>query len=433
MKIRLSLRLYFFLSVLLLGSIMAIGFSLLSVQYYIDGLDKGISVVMRDLAKTVDVEKGQPKNVAGFDVSNRWQDTPDIIQQRFISPPTEAGQLHKIREQSSIFSVPENIYFVVLFYSPQGEKRFVSRAFLEKDRPVTVDSSAPAKRLYLIFFTAIAAIVLFTFFLVMIMQRIAKPIEYLKEWAKSLNQNNLQKPLPDFTYNELNMLASLLQSSLFSAHQSLQREQHFLSYASHELRTPIAVIRSNVDLLQRLSEKTPLCEKQQLTLQRIQRAGLTMSNLTDTLLWLSRNDDQEVSREPINLHEKIKQLCADLDYLLNAKNVKVNIDSEDFEVNVEATACHIVLSNLIRNAYQHTQHGQVFIKQQGSRVTIINCNDNDAITKPISETNVKQAAFGCGYGLGLQLSEKIIKRHGWCYEIADDHGRYQVTVDFKFK
>tara|TARA_R110000751_G_scaffold91266_2_gene178823 strand:+ start:58060 stop:59304 length:1245 start_codon:yes stop_codon:yes gene_type:complete len=409
---------------------MAVGFSLLSVHYFIDGLDKGFSVVMSDLAKSVDVEEGEPKNIAGFNVSNRWQDTPDIIQQRFISPPTEVGKLQKIKEQSSIFAVPENIYFVILFYSPQGEKRFISRVMLEKDRPVIVGSSAPEKRLYLIIFTGVAAIGLFTFFLVMIMQKIAKPVESLKHWAKSLKQDNLQKPLPDFTYNELNLLASLLQSSLNSAHQSLQREQHFLSYASHELRTPIAVIRSNVDLLQRLSEKTPLCEKQQLTLQRIQRAGLTMSNLTDTLLWLSRNDEQEVTQEPINLYEKIKQLCADLDYLLNAKNVKVNIDSEDFVVNVEATACHIVLSNLIRNAYQHTQHGQVFIKQQGSRVTIINCNDNADSTAPISETNVKQAAFGCGYGLGLQLSEKIIKRHGWFYEIADVHGRYQVTVDF---
>lgn len=407
---------------------MAIGFSLLSVHYFIDGLDKGINVVMRDLAKTVEVEEGQPKNVAGFNVSNRWQDTPDIIQQHFISPPTEAGQLHKIREQSSIFFVPENIYFVVLFYSPEGEKRFVSRAFLEKDRPVSVDSSAPAKRLYLIFFTAIAAIVLFTFFLVMIMQKIAKPIEYLKEWAKSLNQNNLQKPPPDFTYNELNILASLVQSSLISAHQSLQREQRFLSYASHELRTPIAVIRSNVDLLQRLNEKTPLSDKQQLTLQRIQRAGLTMSNLTDTLLWLSRNDDQGVTREPIKLDDKIKRLRDELNYLLNGKNVEVNIDSEECEVNVEATACHIVLSNLIRNAYQHTQHGQVLIKQQGSRVTIINSNDS---TTQNSGADVKQPAFGYGYGLGLQLSEKLIKRHAWFYEIADVQGRYQVTVDFQ--
>ena len=40
----------------------------------------------------------------------------------------------------------------------------------------------------------------------------------------------------------------------------------------------------------------------------------------------------------------------------------------------------------------------------------------------------KQATIG--YGLGLQLSEKIIKRHNWSYEISDMPGRYEVTVDF---
>ncbi|MEL0649652.1 histidine kinase dimerization/phospho-acceptor domain-containing protein, partial [Pseudoalteromonas agarivorans] len=53
-------------------------------------------------------------------------------------------------------------------------------------------------------------------------------------------------------------------------------EQRFLSYASVELGTPISVILSNVELLNRLSEKAPLRDKQQLTLERIERAGLTM-------------------------------------------------------------------------------------------------------------------------------------------------------------
>ncbi|MDP5032389.1 MAG: HAMP domain-containing histidine kinase [Paraglaciecola sp.] len=431
MKIRPSLRLYFFISVVLLGSVMAIGFSLLSVNYFIDGLDKGHYVVMRDLAKTVELEDGQAKDIGGFHIASRWQDTPDIIQQLFNSPLSEEGRLQKITEQSSIFSVPENVYFMVLFYTPQGEQRFISKVMLEKDRPVSVDSSSPAKRLYWIFFTAVAAIALFIFFLMMIMRKIAKPIESLKNWAKSLNQENLQHSPPDFNYNELNVLAALVQSNLKSAHQSVEREQQFLSYASHELRTPIAVIRSNVELLQRLSEKAPLSDKQQLTLQRIQRAGLTMSNLTDTLLWLSRNDEQEVAPETVALDDKIKQLCVELNYLLNAKNVEINIDTEQYGLHVQATACHIVLSNLIRNAYQHTQSGYVNIKQQGGRLTIINCNTQDDNAELKTGTNETAVAFGEGYGLGLQLSEKIIKRHAWFYEVTNVQGLYQVTVDFE--
>jgi len=427
-KIRPSLRLYFFISVVLLGSAMAIGFSLLSVNYFINGLDKGLNGVMIDIAKTTEVEDGHPVNVIGFNVAKRWQDTPDVIQQRFLTPPQEANQLQKLKDQSSIFSIPENLYFVVLVYTDEGEKRFVSKNILEKNRIEHPDAKAPKNRLYWALFTALAAIIIFSFALVMIMQKIAKPIESLKNWAKSLNQDSVQHSPPDFSYNELNVLASLVQSSLISAHQSLEREQSFLSYASHELRTPISVIRSNVDLLQRLGEKSPLSDKQQLTVQRIQRAGLTMSDLTETLLWLSRDDEHDMAPEPIDLHEKINLLCDELNYLLNDKNVDVHIEGDTSQVSLGATACHIVLSNLIRNAYQHTNSGEVIIKQLGSRVTIINSNHTNDTTSSLTGSPTKQVAKG--YGLGLQLSEKIIQRHGWFYEIADEKGRYQVTVDF---
>ncbi|MEI8705743.1 MULTISPECIES: hypothetical protein [Pseudoalteromonas] len=45
-------------------------------------------------------------------------------------------------------------------------------------------------------------------------------------------------------------------------------------------------------------------------------------------------------------------------------------------------------------------------------------------------TNNKNKPANIGYGLGLELSEKIIKRHGWVYEVNDMPGRYEVVVDF---
>lgn len=430
MKIRLSLRIYFIASMVVLSSIMAIGFSLLSVSYFVDGLDKGINAVMYQLADTADVKDGQPQDTVGFNVASLWQDMPAIIQQRF-EIPTEVGVLQKTKDYTSMFTIPTNLYFVIYFPNSQGEPRYISRIMLEEDRtkPKLVTNSEPEQRLVWVLLTGITAIGLFTFSLFMVIKNIAKPIESLKNWAKSLNQNNLQQSPPDFTYNELNTLAGLVRDSLLSAHDSLEREQRFLSYASHELRTPISVIRSNVELLNRLAEKAPLNEKQQHTLQRIERAGLTMSDLTDTLLWLSRDDEQQSADEPINLYDKIVTLSHELNYLLNAKKVKVGIssDSQTNVINTEATACHIVLTNLIRNAYQHTQNGEVTIELQGSRVTIININQLESEQQHIAHDTQK---ISIGYGLGLQLSEKIIKRHGWLYEINDMPGRYEVVVDF---
>jgi signal transduction histidine kinase len=429
MKIRPSLRLYFFASMLLLSSIMAIGFSFLSVNYFIEGLDKGLNGVMFALSQSAEVEDGQPKEMVGFNIASRWEDMPNIIQRRF-KKPTQTGVLQKSRENLSFFSMPENLFFVVYYQNEAGEARYVSRIMLEKDRPKKqMTTEKPIQRLFWVALTGLAAITLFAFFLFMIMKKIAKPIESLRKWAKSLNQANLQQLPPDFTYNELNTLATLIRSSLLSAHDSLEREQRFLSYASHELRTPISVIRSNVELLNRLSEKSPLSDKQQLTLQRIARAGLTMSDLTDTLLWLSRNDEQQSAPEPVNLADKITHLGNELNYLLNSKQVEVLIDTDkqSATINTEATACHIVLTNLIRNAYQHTQQGEVHISQQGSKVTVLNYSTQESATAA-NESASKPTSIG--YGLGLELSEKIIKRHGWVYEVNDRPGRYEVVVDF---
>ncbi|TMO79755.1 sensor histidine kinase [Pseudoalteromonas sp. S3776] len=429
MKIRPSLRLYFFASMLVLSSIMAIGFSFLSVNYFVDGLDKGLNGVMFALSQTAEVEDGQPIEMVGFSIASRWEDMPKEIKQRFIKP-THNGVLQKKADKPSFFSMPENLFFAVYYQNEAGESRYVSRIMLEKERPKKqVTDKKPIQRVFWVALTALAAITLFAFFLFMIMKKIAKPIESLKKWAKSLSQANLQQTPPDFTYNELNTLATLIRSSLLSAHESVDREQRFLSYASHELRTPISVIRSNVELLNRLSEKAPLSDKQQLTLERIERAGLTMSDLTNTLLWLSRGDEQQGEIEQVDLSEKITTLSNELGYLLNAKEVTVLISSDQQHsvVSTEPTACHIVLTNLIRNAYQHTQNGQVHITQQGSKVTVVNCSTQNEETFTTDDTT-KNASIG--YGLGLQLSEKVIKRHGWFYEVNDLPGRYEVVVDF---
>ncbi|WP_244225164.1 histidine kinase dimerization/phospho-acceptor domain-containing protein [Vibrio aquaticus] len=62
----------------------------------------------------------------------------------------------------------------------------------------------------------------------------------------------------------------------------------FLGYASHELRTPIAVTRNNSELLCKMISKGIPSEKQLVVLDRIERAGFTMTDLTETLLWLNQ-------------------------------------------------------------------------------------------------------------------------------------------------
>ena len=109
---------------------MTIGLSMLTVNYFIDGLDRGLNGVMRELVRTSDVHDGQPVKFADFQIASRWEDTPDIIQERFESPPAVENELLKSKDQNSFFSLPTNLYFIAMIRNQEGELRYISKVML---------------------------------------------------------------------------------------------------------------------------------------------------------------------------------------------------------------------------------------------------------------------------------------------------------------
>jgi two-component sensor histidine kinase len=81
-----------------------------------------------------------------------------------------------------------------------------------------------------------------------------------------------------------------------------------------------------------------------------------------------------------------------------------------------------VINNLIRNAFQHTQQGMVKINQQGSEVIITNVE--------IDQDDVNNIHEELGFGLGMQLVEKLTSQFGWHYAITQDSKGYQVSISF---
>lgn len=100
----------------------------------------------------------------------------------------------------------------------------------------------------------------------------------------------------------------------------------------------------------------------------------------------------------------------DLSYLLTGKQVDVNIKTDKSVSTIPATALHIVLGNLIRNAFQHTQCGKVTITQSGNHLSIINVNADEDELRQSGE-----AENQLGYGLGLELVKRVTAKLGWEY------------------
>jgi len=139
----------------------------------------------------------------------------------------------------------------MLVITDEGETRYVSRYHEDNDEfhrenHLHDEGLDPMVKIALL---GVLILALFILVLLMILRTIARPVESLQDWAKNINIDDLKDPIPNFKYKELNDLAGIIHNSLGKVSKTLEREQEFLRYASHELRTPIAIIRSNSSIL----------------------------------------------------------------------------------------------------------------------------------------------------------------------------------------
>ena len=96
-------------------------------------------------------------------------------------------------------------------------------------------------------------------------------------------------------------------------------------------------------------------------LERIERASLTMTDLTETLLWLNRHSDKAPPTSEVAVDGMIEKLTEELSYLLSGKKVEVSISCEPTTLVLPEALCRIVIANMIRNAFQYL-FGEVEIR-----------------------------------------------------------------------
>ena len=417
-----SIRTYIFALLSSLVLFIAIILSYQSAHLFISSFEEMIEKTMIDIAQEYPQEDKVEQKILGYHVTTNWEKVPQPVRNYFPVIPTETKKLHSKFVDWIYIAPPEKVYSILVVDRKDGQV-FVSRYRENVHESFAEDHKGEffIDPMVVIILFGLACILVFVLLLLYVFKKVALPMESLQQWAKQLQLKQLDKEIPDFKFKELNSLANLIHNNLASVADSIEREQAFLSYASHELRTPIAILRSNGALLEKVNP-TP-SDKERIIRDRIQRASLTMKSMTETLLWLSREEDSDVPIEKVHLGTLIENTHAELDYLLVGKNVSVNTEIDDTELLLSATPALIVLNNLIRNAFQHTQHGTVEIKQQGNKVIITNVEfDQDDINSNTEEL---------GFGLGMQLVEKLTNRFGWNFLINNDTNGYQVSIFFQ--
>jgi len=424
-----SIRTYTFAFLTSLVLLIAVVFSFQSASIFVNSFDRVSERLMMQIAQTYPENGQREQTILRYHVTTDWQLVPEPVQAQFADLATETNTYSSKFVDWIYIAPPKKIYAIAIF-ERDGQKVFVSQynenfqEYVIENNENNEDNFFSLDPIVLIILVGLAGLVIFVLVLLLIFKKVTVPVESLQQWAKTLTVNDLKQSHPDFKFKELNSLAKLILTNLKSVADSVEREKTFLSYASHELRTPIAVVRSNSALLEKVNP-TP-SDKERKVRDRIQRASLTMKSMTETLLWLSREGDTTMPMELTSLGDLLKNIETELAYLLMGKSVEVSIEVDNTEVELAVVPSLIVLNNLVRNAFQHTQQGSVHIVQKNNEVLITNIETGlDPLNSNGSSSNKE-----LGFGLGMQLVEKLTKQFGWKYTTTKLDNGYKVSVFF---
>lgn len=205
----------------------------------------------------------------------------------------------------------------------------------------------------------------------------------------------------------------------------------FISNLSHEIKTPLAIIRNSATMLmsKNLSEK----EKQEY-LKSMNNTVTKLTNLISNILKLNKLEHQQIGFENIDfdLSELVRESVIEFESLIEKKNLKLNLDIEDITLKNDSSLFEIIINNLISNAIKFTdENGKIDIslKRENSNV-ILSVKDNGIGMD--SETGLKifekfyqgdTSHREQGNGLGLALVKNVINIIGGEITVESEIGK----------
>ncbi len=248
-------------------------------------------------------------------------------------------------------------------------------------------------------------------------RRITAPLSRLVARVDGLSAQQLPQDFArDFADDEVGTLAQALQALTRRIHDVVARERAFTRDASHELRTPLAVIRGAAE---RIDSEPALSPQGRRHLAHLQQSVLQLQQTMDTLLVLARAESAPAAAA-FTVLPILERVIVEQSSLLEGKDVDVRVDvGAGATTTIPAPVAHILLSNLIGNAFAHTQAGSVTIDLDGARLRIVNRGIAAPAATDCFEPYAKREG-SAGFGLGLDIVRRLGERCGLDLRITFD-------------
>jgi heavy metal sensor kinase len=266
--------------------------------------------------------------------------------------------------------------------------------------------------------------------------RVLRPIHQITDAASSIDAHNLTRRLPVIgTKDELDRLSETLNHMLDRIQISYERIAQFTADASHELRTPVAFIRSSAELL--LMGRANGITKTR-GIEDVLRESEYMAALIGDLLTLARGDskDGSLEMELFELTEAVDGILARGRALAAAKNISIDYSqsSQVVAIHGNRNACERILLIFLDNAIRYTPKGghvalNTWTSGNSCGFTVsdtgigIAPEDQERIFERFFRVDTARTPSDGGTGLGLAIARRLIEAHGGTVSVESELGR----------
>lgn len=296
------------------------------------------------------------------------------------------------------------------------------------------------KQLQTLLITSLVAAIFAVIIAYFLMRHFLKPLHELRKGANALADGRLDYYIPITSSDELAELTQNFNQLAKSLQQQKETRDQWLSDISHELRTPVAVFRSEIEAIQ-----DGIRQADEKNLALLHQQILNLTKLINDLHQLSLSDaGMQFHFEDVNLPPMLQKLCEQHKPRLLEKNIhlKINFDSKHlFNTTCDPKAISQVITNLLENSYRYTDANGVVI------VDLIEGDDRYQISVEDSSPGVPKESLNRlfdrlyrvdksrsrasgGSGLGLAICKQIIEAHnGEIVSEDSQQGGLKITLN----
>lgn len=270
--------------------------------------------------------------------------------------------------------------------------------------------------LYMIIIIFVSSILIY-----FILGKMLNPVKKFSKQIEIINEYQLSDRVSGFnSCEELGELQKSFNSMLDRLDRAFESKKRFSSDAAHELKTPLAVLKNSLDVLE--IDENPSEEDYKYTVAIFKKQTERMISLVNNLFTMSEQKDYHFN-DTVDMNIIINDIIKDLAKEIEDKSLSINTYGKSLSVKGNSVMLNHAISNIIQNAVKYNnKNGSIdIITEEVDKKCIITIKDTGVgiekgkekeIFEPFYRVDTSRSRKIGGAGLGLAITKDIISRHG---------------------